>query len=296
MLPPIELDVPPHFVATEVEKLAERLEYLATATLGVFWHHVIAKIPAGVEWASSAPLKRFVARVKAAMPKQSLQEQLAEFNEQAKKAFPEQLPKFSFALLLETGRVVVDAFKGRRQFSRVAATAKVGTPNLMPAPKSIDPRDWALFLVNRILFYTYSVVAYVQTLKETNPYLIEETKKMRQTFVPAMENVRDELIEALKKMEKQTPPPWDPKEFERVRNHGMQEKMTTKEATLILGMTYVALLLFFCCRLNRAYAHWNGTATNVYWRGRLRSRRLRRHTVLLCVRTIPTRWAAITWR
>lgn len=114
---------------------------------------------------------------------------------------------------------------------------------LMRFPRSLDPRDWAVFVFNRVYFYSAYVVAWLQTFKETDPYMSEQTKRFHSVMDPALDHFRDSFLETLRQMEKQTPPPWDPQELPRVRLHGMQERMTMKEAALILGMSYVAFLL-----------------------------------------------------
>lgn len=111
---------------------------------------------------------------------------------------------------------------------------------LMRLPRSLDPRDWAVFAFNRVYFYAAYVVAWLQTFKATDPYMSEQTKRFKSVMDPALDHFRDSFLETLRQMEKQTPPPWDPQELPRVRLHGMQERMTIKEAALILGMSCVS--------------------------------------------------------
>ena len=57
LLPPLEVDVPAHFMASEVERIAGRVEYLATVYLGFMWKHFLSMIPPALEWAATVKMR-----------------------------------------------------------------------------------------------------------------------------------------------------------------------------------------------------------------------------------------------
>lgn len=243
LLPPELVDVPPDFLNSEFEKLAERLEYHATVTLGILWHHVLSKIPAALERGRTAltlrPLLEHVKAVIASLPSPSEHRKRQEeiFKEMDPEAPP---PRFSLSLITSAVKLAVNAMKAKRAHKNTMASElqeMAETAGRMPMPPTIDPRDWAMFLANRFLYYWAYIAEKMRMARDIEPSLEEDRKRMQAVLNPMISSWRDEIIDLLKDLEAKVPPPWDPKEYDRVRENGMQARMTMKEAALILGLT-----------------------------------------------------------
>lgn len=232
VLTPVELEVPPDYLTSKVDAFGSHAEHLATITLGMAWKHLITQLPRPIIWLREGGPNRISSFIMGRWKEHRAN--IAKIKENYRTSVPDGATSLSLSDLYELVALLGNAVFYRLRFSIEKLRNRKVEPPAQPMPRNIDPRDWSAFVLNRILLSVAKVKAYLD-----NPVIAEEKQKLHSIVDPEIESIREEIIDALKKMEVQTPPPWDPKEIERVRQHGMQEKMTTKEAALILGLSYV---------------------------------------------------------